>query len=96
MYINIEKVLILAEITLPHKAEKIQKIQKSYYFPFVYRDYIFEYSATDCTWGVYKWEKPETFNRSEDIEQAWRIARETTEIIEEFFESIRSMKQKSK
>lgn len=92
MYIDIEKVLKLAEITLPHKAEKIQKIQKSYYFPFVYRDYAFENS-----YGVYSWEAvSESFNNVEDREQEKQLSWEIVNIIEDFYNSLRSVRRKVK
>ena len=92
MYINIRKVLKLAEITLPHKTEKIQKIQKSYYFPFICRDYAFENS-----YGVYSWEAvSESFNNVEDIEQEKQLSWDIANIIADFYDSLRSVRQKRK
>ncbi len=88
MYVNIKKVLKLAEITMPTNKEKLQKIQKNYYFPFVYRDYSFHFEY-NCTWEA----TTEAFTRAADIESEAQLAIKIAQTVEEFFESIRSMKR---
>lgn len=81
MYIDIEKVLKLAETALSDKKEAINKIKKNEYFPFVYREYLFKYEFGVCQWEATK----EAFTQPTDIMNESILAAEVKNIIEAFF-----------
>lgn len=86
MYINVEKIFNLAEVAMPDKKAKIDKIRHNVYFPFVCRGFSFKIDEYVCTWDV----KIEMFVQPSDILNQYGTAHDIKNIIETFFYYLRA------
>ncbi len=85
MYIDIEKVLKLAEVALPEIEIVIKRTRENMYYPFICRWYLFNVENGICTVENFK----DPFTLMEDRRNSHEVAQQIAQIIDDFFYNLR-------